>query len=64
MLSVQFGAVQLQATVPLIIVILFFGLAYISYESMDYLKSIGKPQIFLNFYFLFLNILRIPSPIK
>ena len=40
-----------------LIVILFFGLAYISYESMDYLKSIGKPQIFLNFYFLFLNIL-------
>lgn len=40
-----------------IIVILFLGLSYISSEIINYLVSVGKPEIFLNGYFLFLEIL-------
>lgn len=42
-----------------IIIILFIGIFYISSELITYLKKIGKPEIFLNGYFLFLEILLI-----
>lgn len=38
-------------------VILLFAISYISYEAVEYLKKIGKPDIFLNGYFLVLEIL-------
>lgn len=38
-------------------VILLFGITYVSYEAVEYLKKIGKPEIFLNGYFLFLEII-------
>lgn len=40
-----------------IIVILFFGLSYLSIEVIKYLNKIGHPQIFFNGYFLFIEIL-------
>lgn len=41
------------------IIILFFGISYISYKLIFYLKQAGEPEIFLNGYFLFLEILLI-----
>ena len=38
-------------------VILLFAITYVSYQAVEYLKKIGKPEIFLNGYFLFLEIL-------
>ena len=38
-------------------VILLFGITYVSYEAVEYFKKIGKPEIFLNGYFLFLEII-------
>ncbi len=40
-----------------VFVVLFFGISYISYEIIYYLIRVGKPEIFLNGYFLFLGIL-------
>ena len=45
------------------IIILFIGLSYISYEVINYLIKIGKPEIFLNGYFLFNAILIIMQTI-
>ena len=38
-------------------VILFFGIFYISSEVISYMVKIGKPEIFLNIFFLFLEVL-------
>ena len=46
-----------------IYIILFFASSYLSYEIVHYLVGIGKPQIFLNGYFLFLEIILIMQSI-
>ena len=40
-----------------IYIILFFGIFYISNEIVDYTVKIGKPEIFLNVFLLFLEVL-------
>lgn len=40
-----------------IYLILFSGISYLSFELIGYLRGIGKPQIFLNAFLLFLEIL-------
>ena len=45
-------------------VILFFGAFYISSEVVQYTKNIGKPEIFLNGFLLFAEILVIISNYK
>ena len=39
------------------IVIISATMIYISYEAIKFTKSIGKPEIFINFYMIFLTIL-------
>ena len=39
------------------IVIISATMIYISYEAIKFTKSVGKPEIFINFYMIFLTIL-------
>ena len=41
------------------LIVLFFAISYLSSEIVDYLKDIGRPEIFINGYFLILQIVLI-----
>ena len=53
------GKLNKKSTLFWIILILFIGISYISYEVIHYLVRIGKPEIFLNGFSLFIEILLI-----
>ena len=46
-----------------ILIILIFAISYLSYEIMKFLIKVNKPEIFINSYFLFLEILIIMQTI-
>lgn len=41
------------------LIVLFFAISYLSSEVVDYLKDIGKPELFINGYFLVLQVVLI-----